>query len=174
MQWKIGLESRTISSSVLSTQSGTTVLRWGLSHTHTHRLSVYNPIQSVLLNSHYPLPQTIFQIFPCLSELAEDEWLPLWKFESFVDFPMGAALPLKNPATVLCELQPGDWIQQDKGTHHMRAAEHWNHTTFVTLEHKTSLKSLGYICSNSQKYIVWVKMIDFSFMPKIMFHEDIL
>ncbi len=32
----------------------------------------------------------------------------------------------------------------------------------VTLDHKTSLKSLGYICSNSQKYIVWVK-IDFSF-----------
>ncbi len=31
---------------------------------------------------------------------------------------------------------------------------------FVTLEHKTSLK-----CSNSQKYIVWVKMIDLSFMP---------
>ncbi len=31
--------------------------------------------------------------------------------------------------------------------------------TYVTLDHKTSLKSLGYICSNSQKYIVWVKMI---------------
>uniref|UniRef100_A0A673KRF5 Gap junction protein n=1 Tax=Sinocyclocheilus rhinocerous TaxID=307959 RepID=A0A673KRF5_9TELE len=30
------------------------------------------------------------------------------------------------------------------------------------------LKSLGYICSNSQKYIVWVKIIDFSFMPKII------
>ncbi len=27
----------------------------------------------------------------------------------------------------------------------------------VTLDHKTSLKSLGYICSNSQKYIVWVR-----------------
>ncbi len=39
---------------------------------------------------------------------------------------------------------------------------------YVTLEHKTSLKSLGYICSNSQKYIVWVKIIDFSFMPKII------
>ncbi len=26
-------------------------------------------------------------------------------------------------------------------------------------EHKTSFKSLGYICSNSQKYIVWVKII---------------
>ncbi len=39
---------------------------------------------------------------------------------------------------------------------------------YVTLDHKTSLKSLGYICSNSQKYIVWVKIIDFSFMPKII------
>ncbi len=38
----------------------------------------------------------------------------------------------------------------------------------VTLDHKTSLKSLGYICSNSQKYTVWVKIIDFSFMSKII------
>ncbi len=38
----------------------------------------------------------------------------------------------------------------------------------VTLEHKSSLKSLGYIYSNSQKYIVWVKIIDFSFMPNII------
>ncbi len=51
---------------------------------------------------------------------------------------------------------------------------------YVTLEHKTRLKSHGYICSNSQKYIVQVKIIDFYFMPKIigilskvMFHEDI-
>ncbi len=48
----------------------------------------------------------------------------------------------------------------------------------MTLEHKSSLKSLGYMCINSQKYIVWVKINDFSFMPKtfdikIMFHEDI-
>ncbi len=34
---------------------------------------------------------------------------------------------------------------------------------------QNSLKSLGYICSNSQKYIVWVKkIIHFSFMPKII------
>ncbi len=39
---------------------------------------------------------------------------------------------------------------------------------YVTMDHKTSLKSLGYICGNSQKYIVWVKIIDFSFMPKII------
>ncbi len=36
------------------------------------------------------------------------------------------------------------------------------------MEHKTSLKSLEYICSNSQKYIVWVKIIEFYFMPKII------
>ncbi len=56
-----------------------------------------------------------------------------------------------------------------------------NHTfysLYVTLDHKTSLKSLGYICSKGQKYIVWDKIIDFYFMPKIiriskiMIHED--
>ncbi len=41
-------------------------------------------------------------------------------------------------------------------------------TLNVTLDHKTSLKSLEYICSNSQKYIEWVKIIEFSFMPKII------
>ncbi len=40
--------------------------------------------------------------------------------------------------------------------------------SYVTLNHKTSHKSLGYICSNSQKYTVWVKIIDFSFMPNII------
>jgi len=39
---------------------------------------------------------------------------------------------------------------------------------YVSLEHLSSLKSLGYICSNSQQYIVWVKIIDFSLMPKII------
>uniref|UniRef100_A0A9J7YLN4 Sarcoglycan zeta n=1 Tax=Cyprinus carpio carpio TaxID=630221 RepID=A0A9J7YLN4_CYPCA len=39
---------------------------------------------------------------------------------------------------------------------------------YVTLDHKTSLKLLGYIFSNSQKNIVRVKIIDFSFMPKII------
>ncbi len=39
---------------------------------------------------------------------------------------------------------------------------------YITLDHKTNLKSLGYICSNSKKYIVRVKIINFSFMPKII------
>ncbi len=38
----------------------------------------------------------------------------------------------------------------------------------MTLEHKSSLKSLGYICSNNQKYIVWDKIIHFSFKPEII------
>ncbi len=41
----------------------------------------------------------------------------------------------------------------------------------VILEHKTRLKSLGYICSKSQKYIVWVKIIYFLFYAKN--HYDI-
>ncbi len=39
---------------------------------------------------------------------------------------------------------------------------------YVTLDHKTSLKSHGYIWGNSQKYTVWVRIIDFSFMSKII------
>ncbi len=35
----------------------------------------------------------------------------------------------------------------------------------LNLEHKSGLK---YIYSNIQKYIVWVKIIDFTFMPKII------
>ncbi len=42
------------------------------------------------------------------------------------------------------------------------------HESNVTLDHQTSLKSLGYIYSNSQIYTAWVKMIDFTFMPKII------
>ncbi len=38
----------------------------------------------------------------------------------------------------------------------------------LTLNHKSSHKQHRYICSNSQTYIVWVKIIDFSFMPKII------
>ncbi len=48
----------------------------------------------------------------------------------------------------------------------------------VTLEHKTSIKSLGYICISTQKYIVWDNIFILSqkslgYEVKIMFHEDI-
>jgi len=74
--------------------------------------------------------------------LADDEWIPPWKFESFVVFPMCADLPLKNSVRDLCELQPGDWIQQDKGNQHMRAAESRNHTTLMKKPQESSAISL--------------------------------
>ncbi len=38
----------------------------------------------------------------------------------------------------------------------------------MSLEHRCSHKQHRYICSNRQQYIVWVKIINFSFMPKII------
>ncbi len=66
---------------------------------------------------------------------------------------------------------------------YMRVSKWWQNFHFWV---NYPFKSLGYICSNSQKNIVWVKMIiiHFSFMPKIIrtlskdnfpsmkFHED--
>ncbi len=46
--------------------------------------------------------------------------------------------------------------------------EHSKNFINVTLEHKSSHKQHSYICSNSQQYIVWVKIIIFYFMPKII------
>ncbi len=43
-----------------------------------------------------------------------------------------------------------------------------NSFTYVSLEHKSSHKQHGYICSNIQQYTVWVKIIHFYFMPKII------
>ncbi len=46
------------------------------------------------------------------------------------------------------------WDEKMIWKHSEPRSETW---TIVTLEHKSSLKSLGYICSNSQQYIIWVK-----------------
>ncbi|TNM99813.1 hypothetical protein fugu_012846 [Takifugu bimaculatus] len=59
--------------------------------------------------------ETIFYTFPNLSDLADDEWIPPWKFENLVTFSENPSLPLRNPAPDLRDHQPGDWIQQDKG-----------------------------------------------------------
>ncbi|XP_044070837.1 probable methyltransferase TARBP1 [Siniperca chuatsi] len=58
--------------------------------------------------------ETIFYTFPSLSELADDEWIPPWKFEKLSCFSESPSFPLRNPAPDLSQLQPGDWIQQDK------------------------------------------------------------
>lgn len=95
--------------------TGNAMKNWSRIQEHFF-FSVFHPIRDYSI-------ETIFQIFPRLSEMAEDEWLPLWKFESFVDFPTNSALPLNNPGTDLSELQPGDWIQQDKGD--LELEERW-------------------------------------------------
>ncbi|XP_077438327.1 tRNA (guanosine(18)-2'-O)-methyltransferase TARBP1 isoform X2 [Vanacampus margaritifer] len=56
--------------------------------------------------------ETIFYTFPSLSGLADDEWIPPWKLEKLSCF--SHTPPLMNPASDLSQLQPGDWIQQDK------------------------------------------------------------
>uniref|UniRef100_A0A673BUD3 tRNA (guanosine(18)-2'-O)-methyltransferase TARBP1 n=1 Tax=Sphaeramia orbicularis TaxID=375764 RepID=A0A673BUD3_9TELE len=60
--------------------------------------------------------ETIFYTFPSLSELADDEWIPPWKFEKLASFSQSPTCPLRNPASDLSQLDPGDWIQQDKST----------------------------------------------------------
>ncbi|XP_068424290.1 probable methyltransferase TARBP1 isoform X2 [Clinocottus analis] len=59
--------------------------------------------------------ETIFYTFPGLSEMADDEWIPPWKFDKLICFSESPSFPLRNPAPDLSQLQPGDWIQQDKG-----------------------------------------------------------
>ncbi len=44
----------------------------------------------------------------------------------------------------------------------------WLFSVYVFLEHRRSHKQHSYICSNNQKYSVWVKIIHFYFMPKII------
>ncbi|XP_036439227.1 probable methyltransferase TARBP1 [Colossoma macropomum] len=65
--------------------------------------------------------ETIFHTFPSLSELADDEWVPVWKFEKLVDFH--SSFPLRNPGRELRELQPGDWVQQDRAE--LEQEERW-------------------------------------------------
>ncbi|CAL8257518.1 unnamed protein product [Lota lota] len=59
--------------------------------------------------------ETVLYTFPSLSELSDDEWIPVWKCEKLGGFYPSLALPLRNPVPDLRLLQPGDWIQQDKG-----------------------------------------------------------
>ncbi|XP_062864262.1 probable methyltransferase TARBP1 [Trichomycterus rosablanca] len=59
--------------------------------------------------------ETIFHAFPRLSELADDECVPAWKFGTSADPGPGGSAPVRNPGGGLRELRPGDWIQQDRG-----------------------------------------------------------
>ncbi len=60
-------------------------------------------------------------------------------------------------------------ISSRQCTSHRRLDFFFSNTNNLVQLEDTAIKMLlGYICSNSQKYIVWVKFIDFPFMPKII------
>ncbi|KAL9864862.1 putative methyltransferase TARBP1 [Geothlypis trichas] len=72
--------------------------------------ATFNPVEDYSL-------ETIFYILPRLSELAEDEWISLSRFDRFTDIPWPAAFQWCHSRTELRELKPSDWAQQDMGSH---------------------------------------------------------
>uniref|UniRef100_A0A803VVV5 TAR (HIV-1) RNA binding protein 1 n=1 Tax=Ficedula albicollis TaxID=59894 RepID=A0A803VVV5_FICAL len=65
--------------------------------------------------------ETIFYTLPRLSELAEDEWISLSKFDRFTDIPLPAAFQWCRSRAELRDLKPSDWSQQDMGPHSAEA-----------------------------------------------------
>ncbi|XP_067901541.1 probable methyltransferase TARBP1 isoform X2 [Heterodontus francisci] len=60
--------------------------------------------------------ETIFYIFPRLSDVIEDEWIPAWKFNRVMDlFPSSSSINLFNPRNQLYDVKLANWIQRDKG-----------------------------------------------------------
>ncbi|NXC77035.1 TARB1 methyltransferase, partial [Anhinga anhinga] len=59
---------------------------------------------------------TIFYTLPRLSELAEDEWISLAKFDRFTDIPLPPTFQWYHSRTELLDLKPSDWSQQDMGS----------------------------------------------------------
>uniref|UniRef100_A0A452TLF8 tRNA (guanosine(18)-2'-O)-methyltransferase TARBP1 n=1 Tax=Ursus maritimus TaxID=29073 RepID=A0A452TLF8_URSMA len=72
--------------------------------------ATFHPVQDYCL-------ETIFYILPRLSGLVEDEWIAIGKFTRFTDIPSDAGFQWYLSPTHLCELKPGDWAQQDVGSH---------------------------------------------------------
>uniref|UniRef100_A0A8C0HS79 tRNA (guanosine(18)-2'-O)-methyltransferase TARBP1 n=1 Tax=Buteo japonicus TaxID=224669 RepID=A0A8C0HS79_9AVES len=60
--------------------------------------------------------ETIFYTLPRLSELAEDEWISLSKFDRFTDVPLPPAFQWYHSRMELRDLKPSDWSQQDMGS----------------------------------------------------------
>ncbi|XP_074846250.1 tRNA (guanosine(18)-2'-O)-methyltransferase TARBP1 isoform X2 [Carettochelys insculpta] len=60
--------------------------------------------------------ETIFYTLPRLSELVEDEWIPLCKFTRYTEIPLPAAFLWLHSRTELLNLKPSDWSQQDMGS----------------------------------------------------------
>ncbi|XP_048457329.1 probable methyltransferase TARBP1 [Rhincodon typus] len=59
--------------------------------------------------------EAIFYIFPSLSDVIEDEWIPPWKFSRVMNrMSSSSSLNIFNPRNQLCDVKLTDWIQRDK------------------------------------------------------------
>ncbi|NXC46992.1 TARB1 methyltransferase, partial [Penelope pileata] len=65
--------------------------------------------------------ETIFHTLPRLSEVAEDEWISLCKFDKFTDIPLPPMFQWYRSRTELLDLKPSDWSQQDMGSNSVEA-----------------------------------------------------
>nr|XP_045006308.1 probable methyltransferase TARBP1 [Jaculus jaculus] len=71
--------------------------------------ATFHPLQDLCL-------ETIFYSLPRLSGVSEEEWIALSKFASFTEIPCDTQSQWYLSRTALCELSPGDWAQQDRGS----------------------------------------------------------
>ncbi|XP_044307342.1 probable methyltransferase TARBP1 [Varanus komodoensis] len=77
--------------------------------------------------------ETIFYALPRLSEIAEEEWIPLSKFTAFTDIPRSSTFPCYYSQTTLLDLKPSDWSQQDMG---LNSAEPGNQRQWTDVQKK--------------------------------------
>ncbi|NWI47461.1 TARB1 methyltransferase, partial [Picathartes gymnocephalus] len=89
--------------------------------------AIFHPVEDYSLEAsprlHYlsSFTTTIFYTLPRLSDLAEDEWISLSKFDRFTDIPLPATFQWYHSRKELRDLKPSDWSQQDMGSHRAEA-----------------------------------------------------
>ncbi|OXB74987.1 UNVERIFIED_CONTAM: hypothetical protein H355_011783 [Colinus virginianus] len=85
---------------------------------------------------------TIFYTLPRLSEVAEDEWISLCKFERFTDVPLPPAFQCYHSRAELLDLKPSDWSQQDTGSVDADGQTEWTDVQKKIIPWKNSTPSL--------------------------------
>ncbi|NXJ08323.1 TARB1 methyltransferase, partial [Odontophorus gujanensis] len=86
--------------------------------------------------------ETIFYTLPRLSEVAEDEWISLCKFERFTDVPLPPAFQCYRSRAELLDLKPSDWSQQDTGSVDADGQTEWTNVQKKIIPWKNSTPSL--------------------------------
>ncbi|XP_042312637.1 probable methyltransferase TARBP1 [Sceloporus undulatus] len=77
--------------------------------------------------------ETIFYTLPRLSDIAEEEWIPISKFKAFTDLPLSSTFPCSHSCTTLLDLKPSDWCQQDRG---LNSSESCNERKWTDVQKK--------------------------------------